>query len=323
MSNNKLEEINLDEIISIFKNEGFVVMPIFSSKQVKAMRRDFHLSLGIDHQLALAGNPDTLSHLSGARMKSCAKNIYAPRWKLNAVTDDRILRVAEALIKTTFGPGNIEGFTHPLGKGDDIRLFLDRTHYRLPDHVRNEGGLGLHLDRNPYDPYFLNTKNFKLIKFRPIQSFISLVDQFNCESGGLRVVRAFHKEIDEYFERSSQDLNSNDGGEFFRLDYKKHAQLWKRLEPVDVPAGSIVFWDNRLPHSTAEKLTSSDSREVLFTSYLPSNEINCNYAKLQLEYIKQNLVPPAFNKGSKDYIYYDLDLDLLSERQREILGFND
>ena len=32
-------------------------------------------------------------------------------------------------------------------------LYIDRVCYRLPDSVQAEGGLGLHLDRNPLDPY--------------------------------------------------------------------------------------------------------------------------------------------------------------------------
>lgn len=128
--------------------------------------------------------------------------------------------------------------------------------------MRAEGGLGLHLDRNPVDPYLFNCKK-KMVKWRPIQSWIALTDQFGCNCGGLRVVRGFHKEcviffdsvltsfrIEQYFGRvdrsslgSEEALTS--GGEFFRLNPNSHANLWKRLEPVNAPAGSIVLWDNR------------------------------------------------------------------------------
>lgn len=34
-------------------------------------------------------------------------------------------------------------------------------------------------------------------------------------------------------------------------------------------ARSLVIWDNRLPHYTMARLATDDTREVLFTTYLP------------------------------------------------------
>lgn len=63
-------------------------------------------------------------------------------------------------------------------------LFSKGTAYRLPDHIQAEGGLGLHLDRNPYDPYLLcPTVTKKLLKYRPIQSWIGLTDHYGSKSG--------------------------------------------------------------------------------------------------------------------------------------------
>lgn len=89
--------------------------------------------------------------------------------------------------------GKTKGFEHPFGPTSDLLLFLDGCQYRLPDSIRAEGGLGLHLDRNPVDPFLDHCKK-KMSKWRPIQSWIALTDQFGCDCGGLRVVRGFHKE---------------------------------------------------------------------------------------------------------------------------------
>ena len=323
--------VNYEEIIQVFKKEGVVAVPIFSGDEVARIREELHASLEIDHAAALGGDAATLERLGGARMKSKAANLFADDWKFRVVADDRVLAVAGALMAATFGPGDLPGYEHPLGRGDDIRLYLDRCQYRLPDHVRGEGGLGLHLDRNPKDPYFLHsdgknktTKHASgLLKFRPIQSFISLTDQYGSESGGLRVVRGFHKEIDDYFARSSEDLGSAKGGEFFRMDSKIHASLWKRAAPVDAPAGSIVFWDNRLAHATCEKLTSHDSREVLYTAYVPSNELNRKYIQMQLENLRRGLAPPAYNSTSKEPCHCGIDFGALTMRQKEVLGLLD
>jgi hypothetical protein len=198
-----------------------------------------------------------------------------------------------------------------------VKLFLDGAQYRLPDHIQLEGGLGLHVDRNPFDPYFLQTPGVKLSKWRPIQSWISLTDQFGAQSGGLRVVRGFHLESDNYFgsqlregseggkaggktrkvgkdKGKVKEEEEEGGGEFFRLNPKTHASLFKRLEPVNSAAGSVVFWDNRLPHATAENLVSSDTREVLFTGYLPDIPLNLEYVQLQYSNFTKGLAPPSF-----------------------------
>ena len=92
----------------------------------------------------------------------------------------------------TFSSSIENKFERPLGFSDDVLPCIDRICYRLPDHIRREGGLGLHIDRNPYHPY-------KTDRFRPIHSFISLTDHYDFQSGGLQLIDKFHNEYDEYF----------------------------------------------------------------------------------------------------------------------------
>ena len=80
--------------------------------------------------------------------------------------------------------------------------------------MRPEGGLNLHLDRNPHDPYL--EKSTGLSKWLPIQAIVCLTDHYDGDSGGLKVVPGFHKEIVKYFHESGK-ASSCSSGEFYRL----------------------------------------------------------------------------------------------------------
>lgn len=129
------------------------------------------------------------------------------------LTRKRIIDFYTRLLQATFIPRE-PGYEHPLGYSSDALLFLDGislkqfynnksiikniyifslshyfsqnkgTAYRLPDHIQAEGGLGLHIDRNPFDPYLqAPTVTKKLLKYRPIQSWIGLTDHYGSKSG--------------------------------------------------------------------------------------------------------------------------------------------
>eukprot|EP00455_Lapot_gusevi_P027720 TRINITY_DN2942_c0_g1_i2.p1 TRINITY_DN2942_c0_g1~~TRINITY_DN2942_c0_g1_i2.p1 ORF type:complete len:322 (-),score=49.62 TRINITY_DN2942_c0_g1_i2:313-1278(-) len=313
-----LDEETIQSLIDEFKQEGVVAVPIFSPEEVASMREAFHASMKIDHEAVLNNDPEMIERAGGARMKSAAAHIYYPRWKINAITDPRILYFMRRLMAETYGPANLPGYEHPLGSSDDILPFIDCCHYRMPDSIRPEGGLGLHLDRNPHDPYL--RKSGSLSKFRPIQSWIGLTDHYGAKSGGLQVVKGFHREIDSYFAKVPPEEK---GGEFYRMPSNVHGRLYGRVEPVDAPAGCLVLFDNRLPHCTAEKLGGRDTREIIFSAYLPNIELNRQYVARQAQQILRNLPPPAFeNRRSNGQIDCGLDWrpeDLTSE-QRQFLG---
>lgn len=187
-----------------------------------------------------------------------------------------------------------------------ILPYIDRICYRLPDNIQTEGGLKLHIDINPYDinPFNLHKhklSNVKLKKIKPLQSFIALTDCWNSESGGLNVIKGFHKKFDTYFTDQFLDSDTNIG-EFYRFNDKSHAKLLNQLEPVLCSAGSMVLWDSRLPHSTAEKLLGFDTREVIYQTYLPSNEINDKYYAQQYENYCLNIRPPSYIRMLNDQL---------------------
>ena len=68
---------------------------------------------------------------------------------------------------------------------------------------------------------------------------------------------------------------------------------------VVAPAGSMVLWDNRLPHGTAETHDGPDTREVLFMTFLPDVPRNRAYALAQLSCYNDKKLPPDFQGKSK------------------------
>jgi hypothetical protein len=285
------------EDIHYFKENGYVIITdVFDDIEVENMRNNLHKTLlenyNHDHDKVLAGY---IKPASDVRIKSKLSNIFYKEFKLESFLNKKVYDLYKSLMDNTFASGNTPDFEHPLGSSNDILPYIDRICYRLPDHIRSEGGLGLHIDRNPLEPY--NQK-----KFRPIQSFISLVDHNNNESGGLQLIPRFHKEYNNYFYKNHLNISisgENIEGEFHRLNSHVHERLHKRVETLIVPKGSIVFWDNRLPHKTCEKLTSYDTREVIYFSYIPNVEINKKYFICQYNNIVKNINPPAYNDNNE------------------------
>jgi ectoine hydroxylase-related dioxygenase (phytanoyl-CoA dioxygenase family) len=300
-----------------FKRYGFVVVEnVLTPAEVDAARQhlhdNVHAETGIYHQ------GENWSDV-GARLKGPGMKMYYSRWKLDIQLHRNAINSYKQLLQETWGPSNISGFEHPFGSIDceQTKQMVDRVCYRLPDCVHSEGGLSLHLDRNPLDPYLSLAGG--LDKWRPIQGFICLTDHLDSGSGGLKVVPGFHKSIDRYFsEHASAEVRSEclgKRGEFFRMGGKSYTKLQKQLEvgpsaiytgrstslcvvwgqTVYAPRGSMVLWDYRLPHATSEVLAGNDSREVVYVGFLPSIEINevCNddnaherlaYAHSQFQY---------------------------------------
>ena len=270
--------LTTDQLEEYKKYGVLVIENILTDKEVEMARDGLHnqlLELGIDHNKVLMGEQKLDE---GPRLKSAASKIRYSKWKMDICLHDNIYHTMKQLILATYG--GEKGFEHPFGRFDDILALIDRVCWRLPDIIRNEGGLSLHLDRNPSDPY--GSLNY----FRPIQAFVTLTDHYGSEYGGLKVVKGFHKEIDNYFKNEKiiaavKDAHSA-AGPFYRMHSQSHYSLEKRLESVIAPKGSLVCWDNRIPHATSNILTGSDTREVVYVGWLPNVALNKKYCQEQL-----------------------------------------
>lgn len=275
----------MEELFSKFDQDGVVVFEnLLTKDEVTFVRDQFHQTLE-NMGIPLLQKPEKI----GIRKKSEISTIYYPDWKIfNVHLNTRVLKCIQGLLEHTYLSDENKIFPSLFPVNSNIIYpFVDRVCYRLPDEIQAEGGLGLHIDNHPE----LDVKLLK--KWRPIQAFVTLTDHFDAESGGLKVVRGFHKEFSTFF-KNNQDLPKVKG-EFFRMNSPSFSRLQKRSEFVYAPKGSLVCWDYRLPHSTCEKLKGNDTREVVYTGFLPDCEINRNYAKRQWEHIVKNMSPPAFD----------------------------
>lgn len=310
----------LSEEQSLFyKQFGYVVVEnVLSEDDVEEARSNLHKDIrnrtGIMH-----GSAEwTEGNKIGARLKGPGNNMYYGKWKfLNIHLKPSVVECYTSLLRETCGPGNVAGFEHPFGRCNEALCFADRVAYRLPDAINDEGGLALHLDRNPLDPYLLQAGG--LDKWRPIQSFVALTDHFGKNSGGLMVAPGSHNIVDEYFADNEEAKEAvGRRGEFFRMHSKKHSKMNNQLQVVYAPKGSLVMWDNRLAHGTCEKLSGFDSREVVYTGFLPNTEINRSYIDHQLRAIRNNVYPMY---GPQGYLAdRDWNESELTMQQRKLLG---
>jgi hypothetical protein len=242
-------------------------------------------------------------------------------WKLRQVQlHPKVVSTWRALLTATFNDPNLPEFSHPFGPFADMLAYIDRVCYRFPDSVLAEGGLGLHLDRNPLDPYLAAAGG--LTRWRPIQGFVCLTDHFDAESGGLRVVRGFHTRIERYFAQSPDTSMVGQAGEFFRMQDKSHAKLARQCSFVYAPRGSLVLWDNRLPHDTCQRLSGFDTREVVYTAFLPDVAVNQRYCETQFERLRDNTPPPFAQAAMQRATQCDRDWDVaeLTPDQTRLLG---
>jgi len=289
------------EQIHFFKNYGYVVIEnVFSEEEIKNIRSSFHkqlLDYDVDHEKIINLEIPPPQEI---RKKSEVSNIFYSDWKLNTVLDDRIYNLSLSLMQETFMSSVTPGFEHPLKQATTILPYIDRVCYRLPDHIRPEGGLSLHIDHNP-------TFRYSGKKYRPIQSFIALTDHYGNKCGGLQVVPEFHKISLDYFINTFE----SEGGEFFHMTSPRFSKLENQIKTINMSKGSVVFWDNRLPHKTCSELCSNDSREVIYFSYMPNVSMNKKYFEQQYQNILDNIAPPSYVK-SNDKVDRNWSLDKLN-----------
>ena len=302
-----MQELVTEYHVRKFSQRGFVVIQnVLTEAEVVATRRKFHDELkliGIDHESILNGQTFPPKECG---IKSPVSHIYYSRWKLlDTHLHPNVVHAMHMLLQATFlDPDQRLLFPSPSPiVSSTIWPYIDRVCYRLPNHIRNEQGLGLHLDRHPTMP-FAHIK-----KWRPIQAFVTLTDHCGKATGGLQVVPEFHEKGHEIKESE---------GEFYRMGDHAYDRLRKSLVTVQAPKGSLVCWDNRLPHATCSHLNSPDSREVVFVGFLPDVKLNRDYVARQRINLLASLSPPAYD--SVPVRAPDFAPTELSAEQRQLLG---
>eukprot|EP00977_Amphora_coffeiformis_P018602 scaffold6596_cov161-Amphora_coffeaeformis.AAC.19 len=141
-------------------------------------------------------------------------------------------------------------------------------------------------------------------KWRPIQCFISLTDNLEPNTGGFEAVKGFHREFHTWTQNRAPTVVVHDKqtgqtksipapciGEYTHIRPTQDAAVMQRVQHIPVRAGSVVFWDNRLPHANAYRHTGAIPRVVVYASFLPNIPLNRAYAVRQWQQWLQGRTP--------------------------------
>ena len=145
-------------------------------------------------------------------------------------------------------------------------------------------------------------------------------------TGGFEAVPGFHREFHSWVQRGRRIIKENDDitllehrhqrphprpcvGEYTHLHPTYDRDIISRIQHIPVKAGSVVFWDNRIPHGNSfrndpisivdnddndginknvnrfnddDALSISGARAVIYCSFLPDVQVNRTYVSNQL-----------------------------------------
>lgn len=199
------------------------------------------------------------------------------------------------------------GYRLPSQLSIDIATQMEQQqqlHLHHTTSKKRKGGiqrcLTPHLDCCPDTFYTAEKKS----KWRPIQCFVSLTDNIEPNTGGFEAALGFHRLFDTWAKHrattttssnnssstSNSSINSSTDrhhhlcvGEYTHIRPKEDEEVMKAVQHVPVQKGSVVFFDNRIPHANAYRHVGTSPRAVIYCSFLPDVHINRIYAKKQLD----------------------------------------
>mmetsp|Transcript_8387 Transcript_8387/g.12924 ORF Transcript_8387/g.12924 Transcript_8387/m.12924 type:complete len:378 (-) Transcript_8387:329-1462(-) len=200
-------------------------------------------------------------------------------------------------------------------------MYIDRIGFRLPTALSDKLGAKLksengrrkgrktnslqrsltpHLDCCPID--FFSDRN---MKWRPIQCFISLTTNLDPNTGGFEALPGFHLDFENWIGNRVPTVYSKkiNGvvkevispppciGEYTHIRPKEDASIMEKIRHIPVRTGSVVFWDNRIPHGNAYRHDGNIPRAVVYCSFLPDVPVNRKYVQNQLDKYKKGKSP--------------------------------
>ena len=249
---------------------------------------------------------------------------------------------------------------HPYGTLDLSKgySYIDRIGYRLPTRIAEDIGARMSQDASS-NHSIKDKKNKKSVpiqrsltphldccpedlfadsKWRPIQCFVSLTDNILPNTGGFEAAESFHIDFEEWarqrpptvITRKNKQTQATETvsfpapclGEYTHIRPTEDAAVMKRVQHVAVTAGSVVFWDNRIPHANSYKHLGEIPRAVVYTSFLPDVPLNRKYVAKQLAQWRQGRQPTDqwVKSGEEDDILTSDDEQKFTQEQRKLLG---
>lgn len=314
------------EEVQRFEQDGLLVIDDFlSPSQVQKALHDLSNHTLSRFQIDANNLEETgynLTQLSSTNGSGGVLDLFYDEWKMKLVSDQRLFHMTTqlwALYNDSAGPDSEPFLRHPYGSFNIERgyAYIDRIGYRIPTHLAERLG--------KQQPHRASSKTFPIQrsltphldccpqslfeeedKFRPIQCFISLTDNLESNTGGFEAVKGFHKEFAEWTRTRTPSTIVERGpnnekrkisvqppciGNYTHIRPKEDSAVMKRVRHVPVRAGSLVFWDFRLPHANAYRHNGDLPRVVIYCSFLPDIPLNRSYVKCQLENWKRGRQP--------------------------------
>eukprot|EP01133_Synstelium_polycarpum_P013656 gene13656-16081_t len=135
-----------------------------------------------------------------------------------------------------------------MGDGKACRAELDRLRYVKHSEFIVENNSPSHLDGVQ------------------LQGVLNLMDNQQLD-GGYIVVPGFHHHFVEFFREKKPDFNS------VSWNWNQKDVLFKLAKRISMRVGSIVIWDQRMPHGSANN-TSSNPRMAQFIKIYPRSTVS-------------------------------------------------
>jgi hypothetical protein len=139
-------------------------------------------------------------------------------------------------------------------------------------------------------------------KFRPVQCFVSLSDATREEHGGIEIAGGYHRTFGVWASGGASgsasggangDANGGANGDangdansgttttatqplpcIGKYTAIRSKDICNDIKHVSVPAGHVIFWDNKLPHATSRRHDGDDLRMGVYVSLLPKCVVN-------------------------------------------------
>ncbi|TMW67954.1 hypothetical protein Poli38472_007626 [Pythium oligandrum] len=296
-----------DEQINEFLEKGVLVVPnVLTPEEVAEARQGLHNELakyGVDHE-DLENTGHNLKKLSSTGGAGGILDLFYPSWRLKVAENERVFTAMTDLWSATYAC-NHPDFEHPFGEfnGKHGYMYINRVCYRVPDKISQMHGakksrpmqrsLTPHVDCCPTS---LFESGKEIPRWRPIQCITVLTSNNEPNTGGFECVPGFHKEFKDYFAEKDRSNDTADRppvclGDFSPLRMQEDRDVISRYQHINCEAGSVIFFDWRLPHANSYKHTGSIPREVIYTGFLPRVPMNEQYAEEQLRRYRGRLLP--------------------------------
>jgi hypothetical protein len=255
----------------------------------------------------LEGTGHNLKKLSSTGGAGGILDLFYPSWRLKVAENAKVFSAMTDLWSASYAC-NHPDFQHPFGdfKGKQGFMYINRVCYRVPDAIAKlhaakksrpmQRSLTPHVDCCPTS---LFDSGKDVPRWRPIQCITALTSNTEANTGGFEAVPGFHKEFAAYFahqeHRALEDATQGRPqvciGDFSPLRMQEDREVISRYQPIHCEAGSVIFFDWRIPHANSYKHVGSIPREVVYTGFIPSTPMNRKYVQEQLRRYKLRLLP--------------------------------